>query len=89
MYHMKTDLVIKVSSRISLENNHCVHLTESYTFLFLLLGMGGSVAFASPSRHLTFAHVCNQMDIGAMMMDARSIRLFQPIENILKEKQLP
>ncbi|UJR17943.1 hypothetical protein I4U23_004842 [Adineta vaga] len=49
-------------------------------------GAGGSVAFASPSHHLTLAHVCNQLDFSMLAIDPRTIRFFEPIKNILKEK---
>ena len=48
--------------------------------------MGGSLVFASPSRHLALAHVCNQMDLAAMAVDPRTVRFFHPIENILHGK---
>ena len=52
----------------------------------MYIGMGGSIAFASPSHQLTFAHVVNQLDASALAVDPRSTRLFQPIEDILKEQ---
>ena len=50
--------------------------------------MGGSLAFASPSRHIAFAHVCNQMDLSATEINPRSSRFYEAIENILKKEKM-
>ncbi|CAF1432312.1 unnamed protein product [Adineta ricciae] len=36
-------------------------------------GMGGSLAFASPSYHLAFAHICNQLNSSVLAVDPRSL----------------
>ena len=48
--------------------------------------MGGSCALAYPPRQLTFAHVCNQLDLGPPTLDLRSVRLLQAIEIVLRQE---
>ncbi|CAF3317622.1 unnamed protein product [Rotaria sp. Silwood2] len=53
---------------------------------FLLLGMGGSLAFASSSRQLAFAYVFNQLDFSTLTTDPRNLQIFKIIDTIIKEK---
>lgn len=47
---------------------------------------GGACAFAYPSKQLTYAHVCNQLDPLALTVDCRTMRVIETIESILNDK---
>jgi hypothetical protein len=48
--------------------------------------MGGSCALGYLPEQLSFAHVCNQLDLSVPTLDPRSVRLLQAIEKILKHQ---
>lgn len=49
----------------------------------LIIGFGGSCAFAFPPSQLAYAYVCNQLDPATIAIDERTIRVIQTVENIL------
>ncbi|CAF1039951.1 unnamed protein product [Rotaria sordida] len=50
-------------------------------------GFGGSLAFATLSRHLAFAYVFNQLDLSTFTIDPRNLQFFEIIDTIIKEKK--
>lgn len=54
-------------------------------FLFSFLGLGGSLAFASPSKQLTYAYISNQLDLTTLMTDPRHLEMLEIIDNILEQ----
>ena len=51
--------------------------------------MGGSCALAYPPHHVTFAHVCNQLDFGVPTLDPRTVRLLHAVEEVLNRPVVP
>lgn len=51
--------------------------------------MGGSCALGYPQQQLAFAHVCNLLDYTPSVLDPRTVRLLEVIEEILKTQDNP
>ncbi len=66
---------------------HTGKIKDSHTsnLYSLMIGYGGSCAFAYPPSQLTYAHVCNQLDPLALTVDIRSVRVIDAIKTILQQ----
>ena len=48
--------------------------------------MGGSCALGYPAEHLSFAHVCNHLNVATLGLDPRTARLMEAVQNVLRAK---